>query len=166
MNAILSFRRERGLFLLVVVFLALGAKLAAQEGKTLTPAEIKWPGNVVGGVGTSLATGIQTAVLFGDPAKPGLYTIRLRIGPNITIQAHSHTDDRVAAVVSGTWYIGYGSKFDSKALKELPPGSFYTEPSNVDHFAMTKGEVVVEITGVGPSSTKYFDPANDPSRKK
>src|SRR5450631_4324476 len=100
MDSILPFRRGRGLLPLVVVFLAFGASLAAQEGKTLTPAEVKWPGNAVGGVGTSLASGIQTAVLFGDPAKPGLYTIRLRIGPNMTIQVHSHADNRVATVVS------------------------------------------------------------------
>src|SRR5260370_11005235 len=26
--------------------------------------------------------------------------------------AHTHPDDRVATVISGTWYIGYGAKFD------------------------------------------------------
>jgi hypothetical protein len=42
---------------------------------------------------------------------------------NTTIQAHSHPDDRVAIVISGTWYIGYGSQFDEKKLKALPAGS-------------------------------------------
>jgi len=78
----------------------------------------------------------------------------------------SRSDLRSAVVVSGTWYFGYGHTFDEKALKELPAGSFYTEPANVDHFAMTKGEVIVQITGYGPTSTKYFDPELDPSRKK
>jgi len=118
------------------------------------------------GTGTSGAQGIQTIVLQGDPTKPGLYTIRLKIASNLRIQAHLHQDLRSAVVVSGTWYFGYGHTFDEKALKELPAGSFYTEPANVDHFAMTKGEVIVQITGYGPTSTKYFDPELDPSRKK
>jgi hypothetical protein len=31
---------------------------------------------------------------------------------------------------------------------------------------MTKGDVVVQITGFGPTSTTYFDPTHDPSRKQ
>jgi hypothetical protein len=70
-------------------------------------------------------------------------------------------------VISGTWYFGYGAKFDEKALKMLPPGSFYTEPPNTNHFAMTRAEgVTIQITGTGPSGTSYADPANDPARKK
>ena len=52
-----------------------------------------------------------------------------------------------------------------KSLKALPPGSFYTEPSDRSHFAETRdSDVVVQITGVGPSSTRYIDPASDPQR--
>jgi len=146
--------------------LAAAAFLTAQTGKTLTPAQVPWPADTKGGAGTSGASGIQTVVLQGDPTKPGLYTIRLKIAPNMKIQAHSHADTRAAEVVSGTWYIGYGHQFDEKALQELPAGSYYEEPGKVDHFAMTKGEVVVQITGYGPTSTTYFDPAQDPARKK
>ena len=138
---------------------------AAQQGKIVTPAEVAWPASTTGGVGTSGASGIQTVVLTGDPAKPGLYTIRLKAAPGMKIQAHSHRDDRSAMVVSGTWYFAYGKQFDEKALQALPPGSFYTEPGGVDHFAMTKDEVVIQITGYGPSSTTYVDAANDPVRR-
>jgi uncharacterized RmlC-like cupin family protein len=141
------------------------ATAAAQQGKIVTPAEVAWPASTTGGVGTSGASGIQTVVLTGDPAKPGLYTIRLKAAPGMRIQAHSHRDDRSAMVVSGTWYFAYGKQFDEKTLKALPPGSFYTEPGGVDHFAMTKDEVVIQITGYGPSSTTYVDPANDPARR-
>ena len=149
----------------VIFVVALAAVPVAQQGKIVTPAEVKWPANTIGGVGTSGASGIQTVVLTGDPAKPGLYTIRLKAAPGMKIQAHSHRDERSALVVSGTWYFGYGKQFDEKALKALPPGSFYTEPAGVDHFAMTKDEVVIQITGYGPSSTTYVDSANDPAKK-
>jgi uncharacterized RmlC-like cupin family protein len=143
------------------------AGLAAQNTQQrLTPAEIKWPTTGSSLVGTSAVSGIQTVTLKGDPSKAGLYTILLRLGPNTKIDAHAHADDRVATVVSGTWYFGYGREFDEKVLKELPPGSFYTEPPGVHHFAMTKGEgVVIQISGNGPSSTTYADPRNDPARR-
>jgi len=58
--------------------------------------------------------------------------------------------------VSGTWYLGYGARFDTKDLKALPPGSFYTEPPGRMHFAQTAAEpVVVYITGYGPTDTTY-----------
>ena len=97
-------------------------------------------------------------MLKGSPDQAGLYTIMLRIPAHTRIAAHIHQDDRIATVVSGTWYIGYGNSFDSAALKALPAGSFYTEPAGRLHFAETRDtEVVVQITGVGPSSTTYVE---------
>jgi quercetin dioxygenase-like cupin family protein len=133
----------------------------------MTPADIKWPAPAAGGTGTSGVAGIQTVVVKGDPTKPGLYTLLLRAAPNTRIEAHAHPDDRIATVISGTWYFGYGKQFSEAVLKALPPGSVYTEPPNANHFAMTRGEpVVIQITGTGPSGTAYVDPANDPARKK
>ena len=141
---------------------------AGQRGgeQRVTPGEVTWPSTGSSLVGTSGVAGIQTVTLKGDPTKPGLYALLLRVGPNTRIEPHAHPDDRVATVVSGTWYFGYGARFDEKALKELPFGSFYTEPPNVNHFAMTKGEgVVIQISGTGPSGTTYVDPRNDPTRR-
>ena|SRR5437867_8660452 len=150
------------------VLLAAMVFAAAQSPeKRVTPAEVQWPAASAGAAGTSGAAGIQTVVLKGDPTKAGLYTLLLRLGPNTKIEAHSHRDDRVATVVSGKWYFGYGRQFNEASLKELPPGSFYTEPPGVFHFAMTKSEAVtIQITGTGPSDTVYADPQNDPTKKK
>jgi quercetin dioxygenase-like cupin family protein len=102
-------------------------------------------------------------VLYGDPAKAGAYTILLFVPDHTTIQAHSHRDDRMAVVVSGEWHFGYGDQFDEKSLKTLPPGSVYSEPAGRTHFARTDNEpVIVEISGYGPSDTRYFDLSNDP----
>jgi quercetin dioxygenase-like cupin family protein len=140
----------------------------AQSGELrLAPNEVKWPAPAAGGVGTSGVSGTQTVILQGDPSKPTLYTMLLRVGPNTKIEAHAHPDDRVATVISGTWYFGYGKQFNESALKMLPAGSVYTEPPNANHFAMTRNEgVVIQITGYGPSGTTYVDPATDPARKK
>jgi quercetin dioxygenase-like cupin family protein len=93
----------------------------------------------------------------------GFYAILLFVPAHTTIQAHSHRDDRVAAVVSGEWHFGYGSHFDAKLLKTLPPGSVYSEPGGDNHFARTDNDpVVVQISGYGPTDTRYFEPVNDP----
>jgi len=125
-------------------------------GQRLTPAEIDSISPTGAGPGTSGVGGIQTRVLKGDPNKPGLYTIQLTVPANTKIEAHTHPDDRVATVISGTWQIGYGTAFDEKKLKALVPGSFYTEPPNVAHFAHTGNTaVMIQITGYGPTGTTY-----------
>jgi pimeloyl-ACP methyl ester carboxylesterase/uncharacterized RmlC-like cupin family protein len=135
--------------------------------KRLTPAEYEFPQHGNPGTGSSGVGGIETVVLKGDPNQAGVYTIMLRVPAHTKIAAHSHRDDRVATVVSGTWHIGYGEKFDEAKLKALPPGSFYTEPPSQAHFAETGDEdVVVQITGFGPSSTDYVDPTQDPRRPR
>jgi len=133
----------------------------------LTPGEFKFPQQGNPGTGSSGVSGIQTVVLKGDPNEAGVYTIMLRVPAHTQIAAHSHRDDRVATVVSGTWHLGYGDKFDESKLKALPPGSFYTEPPGRNHFAETgDAPVEVQITGFGPSSTEYVDPAQDPRARK
>jgi len=119
------------------------------------------------GAGTSGVSGIQTRVLKGDPTRSGLYTIQLTVPANTRIEAHLHPDDRVATVVSGIWYFGYGARFGQKQLKALPPGSFYTEPPNEPHFARTgSSPVVVQITGFGPTGTRYTDAQDTTSGKQ
>jgi len=136
--------------------LAFTSPIMAQDRVRLTPREIAALASTGAGAGTSGLSGIRTRILRGDPTKPGLYTIELRVPAHTRIQAHTHPDDRVVTVVSGVWSFGYGVKFDAKALKALPPGSFYSEPPSLSHFAQTgRTPVVVHITGYGPTGTTY-----------
>ena len=149
---------------LIDEFLGLGQRAASDL--RIARTEYAFTKSAAGGTGTSDAAGIQTVVLKGDPNRAGLYTIMLRVPANTRIAAHDHPDDRVTTVISGTWYFGYGDAFDRAALKALPAGSFYTEPPGRAHFAETRGEaVVVQITGYGPSGTRYIDSASDPRAK-
>ena len=133
----------------------------------LTPAEYKFPPSGNPGTGSSGFADIRTVVLKGNPDQAGVYTIMLRVPPHTRIAAHSHRDDRVATVISGTWRLGYGDRFDEAKLKTLPPGSFYTEPPGWNHFAATGNEpVIVQITGYGPSSTDYVERDLDPRMPK
>jgi len=140
--------------LVAAALAAHGQELSAKQ--RLTPQEYAHlpPANAT--AGTSGVAGIETRVLKGKPSSKGLYTILLTVPAHTSIAAHDHPDDRVATVISGTWYFGYGKKFDERALKALPPGSFYTEPPGETHFARTGDTaVVLQITGVGPTGTTY-----------
>jgi quercetin dioxygenase-like cupin family protein len=133
----------------------------------MTPDEIRARTHDGNQVGSSGLPGVHADVLVGDPSRPGFYTILLFVPPNTTIQAHSHRDDRVATVVSGQWQFGYGDHFDAARLKALPPGSVYTEPGGTahNHFARTGGDsVVVQISGFGPTDTRYVEAAREPAR--
>ncbi len=147
----------------------LGARDASTAGSSalpqmrLTPDEVRANQTGSNQVGSSGLAGVSTKVMFGDPSKSGFYSIVLSVPAHTTIQAHTHRDDRMAVVVSGTWHFGYGDRFDERELKSLPLGSVYSEPGGVTHFAQTGDEpVLVEISGFGPTDTRYFDPANTP----
>ena len=129
----------------------------------MTPSEIVTGDKGNSQIGSSKLAGVHTKVLAGDPASAGFYSILLFVPAHTTIQAHSHRDDRMATVVSGDWQFGYGAHFDESALKPLPVGSVYSEPGGVNHFARTTDTaVVVQISGFGPTDTRYFNPADDP----
>jgi quercetin dioxygenase-like cupin family protein len=151
----------------LVVAISLATAQSLPEMR-MTPPEIRASALDDNQIGSSGVPGVHTKVLFGDPAKAGFYAILLFVPAHTTIQAHSHRDDRVATVVSGEWHFAYGDHFDAKLLKTLPPGSVYSEPGGDNHFARTDADpVIVEISGYGPTGTRYFDPANDPrSREK
>jgi quercetin dioxygenase-like cupin family protein len=152
-----------GIALLVLLVPAAAAAPGEAERERLTATEIDARVASGPGAGSSGVSGIETVVLKGDPSKPGLYTILLRVPPHTTIQAHSHPDDRVATVVAGAWQFGYGRRFDEASLKTLPPGSFYTEPPHQPHFARTGDSAVsVQISGFGPTATHYENPRDTP----
>jgi hypothetical protein len=116
-----------------VVLLSVASVTAVTRAQTLppmrmTPTEIKGSPTDNNQIGSSGLAGVHTKVLFGDPGKAGFYSILLFVPAQVTIEAHTHRDNRVATVVSGEWRFGYGDHFDVKRLKTLPPGSVYSEP--------------------------------------
>jgi uncharacterized RmlC-like cupin family protein len=103
--------------------------------------------------------------MIGSDTTPGPYLYRTKFPPNFKLEAHGHPDERRYTIVSGTWYVGWGKKFDESKLIALPAGSFYTEPANIPHFVATKGDgALVEISGNGPSSQIWVDPAHAPKK--
>src|SRR5262249_42437712 len=104
-------------------------------------------------------------VVYGDPRKPGLYATRVKLPADYRIEPHTHPEERIYTVISGTFYIGFGDKFDPERLHAFPAGSLFVVPANASHFHwMRSGEAIVQISGVGPSGIDYADHADDPRK--
>jgi hypothetical protein len=95
----------------------------------------------------------QTATLFGDPSKPGLFVQLLKRGPDDWSQPHSHPNERFITVLAGTFLIGTGPKFDRNNTVALGPGSVVHDIPNQMHFDGTGPEgATIEIVAMGPAT--------------
>ena len=68
----------------------------------MTPAEVMSGDRGASQIGSSKLAGVHTKVLSGNPAAAGFYSILLFVPAHTTIPAHSHRDDRMATMVSGS----------------------------------------------------------------
>lgn len=133
----------------VILFVWIGASQAADLNPaaiTITmPDQLKW---------VSREDGNSTAVLFGDPNKPGMYGVLTKWSPGHMSRPHFHPNDRYIYVISGTWWVGTGPKFDPSMTKPLPPGSFVVHKGKEIHWDGAKDvECLLEIVGMGPATS-------------
>jgi len=111
------------------------------------PADLKW-------TDSKEYPGLKTAILYGDPTKPGPYAVRNRFPPGVMSRPHSHSSDRFVVVVSGTWWMGTGEKFDPASTKAAPTGSTAVHFAGKVHYDGAKDEACeVIIYGIGPVVT-------------
>lgn len=114
----------------------------------------------------SLPVGAKFAVLEGDPAKEGFFTMRLWLPDGFKIPPHWHPKVEHVTVISGTFNLGMGDKFDQAATREMPAGTFGFWPAEMKHFAWVKGDTVLQLHGTGPWVITYVNPADDPRKPK
>lgn len=61
--------------------------------------------------------------------------------------------------------MGMGEKWDDKGMHTLATGDVAIMQPKTPHYAMAKGETVVQIHGVGPWAVNYVNEADDPRKK-
>jgi quercetin dioxygenase-like cupin family protein len=147
----------------VVLALACGI-LSAQESKPahvlFTPSQAKW-----GAPPPVFEKGASFTVVSGDPGKPGLYVVRLKMPAGYKIAPHWHPTDEHVTVLAGTFALGMGDKFDKAQMKDLPAGGYALVPAEMRHFAMATTAATVQVHGQGPFALTYVNPADDPSKR-
>ena len=79
------------------------AELDSKAISIKLPEQINWVAN---------PGGSESAVLVGDPSKPGLYVILNKWKAHHNSKPHSHPNDRFITVISGTWWVGTGENYN------------------------------------------------------
>jgi anti-sigma factor ChrR (cupin superfamily) len=170
-------RKAAALCVVLGSLCVLGSSASAQEKKSpaaKAPASAKKPMHVImseadikwGDAPPSLPAGAKMAVLQGDPGKAGMYTIRLRVSDGYKVAAHWHPAAEHLTVISGTFNLGTGDKLDETKTTAMAAGAFGSMPAKMHHFAWTKGETEVQVSGMGPFQLFYVNPADDPRKTK
>ena len=102
--------------------------------------------------------GVQTAVLEGDPSKPGFYLTINRFPPGVMSRPHYHPDERNIMVIRGTWYTDEGKEFRPDKAIPMKPGEYMRHPAGGSHYdGALDEEVWVAISGYGPTSATVLD---------
>jgi hypothetical protein len=128
----------------------------AQEVQSVRPDQIKWTQH------PALPTGAMRAVVYGDPTKAGLYVTRLRSPQGLKVMPHTHPEDRIYTVLSGTLYIGYGDSFDESKLQAYPKGSVIYLPAKLSHFQYARSDgYEIQINAIGPTDLTFLNPSDD-----
>lgn len=136
----------------VALLIAIVVSLGSAKVADLNPAALiyKLPNQITW---TEDPSGAKRAVLLGDLDKPGLYIVLVRWTAHHMSRPHWHPNDRFITVLSGTWWVGTGSKFDPDGATPLPEGTFVTHFGKQVHYDGAKdGDVVLQIVGQGPAT--------------
>jgi hypothetical protein len=112
----------------------------------------------------SLPPGAQIAVIEGPMNEAVPFTVRLKFPANYRIPAHWHPAVERVTVLSGTFHMGMGDRFDSSKTQAVRAGGMMIMPVKSTHFAWTSGETIVQLHGMGPWGITYVDPADDPRK--
>jgi ketosteroid isomerase-like protein/quercetin dioxygenase-like cupin family protein len=109
--------------------------------------------------------GARSAVMAGDPEKPGPVTVRVQFPAGYQLPPHRHPDDEHLTVLSGTIAVGLGETFDASALKDVPAGGYVVLPATQWHYVVSRTPATVQTSGMGPLGVSYANPADDPRHK-
>lgn len=141
---------------LAVCAVAVGAGTPIQ----VTPEMIVWKDGP-----PTIPSGARSAILEGDPKGDGIFTLRIAFPASYAIPLHTHGKDERVTVVSGTVFVGIGDSVDRAKETRFSAGSFYVTPTPLRHWVRTGDEgAVLQVTGHGPWSVDYVNPADDPRK--
>lgn len=144
----------------VLAAAAVSPAFAQHHHAAVQPDDLKWTAPA------AYAPGAQLAVVAGDPAKEGMYVVRLKVPAGFQIAAHTHPNDENVTVLSGTFNIGTGEKLDTSKGTMLKAGGYSFVAKGMPHYAWFTEETVLQLHGMGPQGVTYVNPADDPRKKE
>jgi len=126
-------------------------KATGDAHKIVHYGDLKW---------TGIIKGCDLAPVSGDPSAEGApFVLRIRCADGAKIPAHWHPTDENVTVLKGIFLVGMGETFDESKLQTMNTGNFVTVPKEMRHFAMSKGESIVQVHGMGPFKVNWVNPS-------
>lgn len=120
------------------------------------PKDIPWKDN-----GQS-----ATAILAGDPSKPGIYVELTKWHAGHMSRPHYHPFDRYIYVISGPWWVGTGTKYDPNSTVPVATGSYVTHYAKGIHYDGAKDvDCIIEIVGMGPATSTPAEVKSEDAKK-
>jgi quercetin dioxygenase-like cupin family protein len=145
----------------LLVMTLLPVAFAADDHVVVSPAHLKW-----GPLPPAFPKGGEIAVVMGDPSKVGQFVLQSQVPAGYKIAAHTHPGVENVTVLSGTFHIGMGEKFDDTKGQAVKAGGFVSVPKGMVHYAWFSEPTVIQVHGEGPFTLTYVNPADDPSKSK
>lgn len=141
---------------------------AAGPDPTMTivkpPNEITWTNNPA-----FPANSVEQAPLWGKTSEPGLYYVLVKWHPGYMSAPHWYETDRYCVVVSGTWWVASGDKFNPADTIPAPAGSFVRRVARTPHYDGVvkdgKEPAIIAICGIGPITFHATEEGTPPWRQ-
>ncbi len=104
-------------------------------------------------------SGMEMAVLTGDPTQAGPYSVMLKVPKGALLHLDALSSAwRHSTIISGTLAWITGNSFEEGSMTALPPGSFWTVPSDANQRGWAwDGDVLAVVTAMGPSGMAALD---------
>ena len=126
-------------------------KEAGDAHKIVHFGDLKW---------TPIMKGCDLAPVGGDMNAEGTpFVLRIRCVDGSKIPAHWHPTDENLTVLKGTFLVAMGDSFDESKLQTMNVGNFALMPKEIRHYALCKGETIVQIHGAGPFKVNWVNPS-------
>jgi anti-sigma factor ChrR (cupin superfamily) len=126
-------------------------KKEVEAHKIVHFGDLKW---------TPIIKGCDVASVDGDMNAEGTpFVLRLRCADGSKIPAHWHPTDENVTVLKGTFLVGMGETFDESKMQTMNVGNFVSMPKEMRHYAMSKGETIVQVHGAGPFKVNWVNPS-------
>jgi hypothetical protein len=140
--------------------LAVASAAQAKPKPAAAPAELKWMDGAPG-----LPAGAQMAIVKGDPAKKGMFTIALRMPANYAVRPHWHPTDEHVTLVSGKLVYGMSDNLDRAGGEALAQGASVTMKAKQHHWVFTGDGAEIQVSAMGPFAITYVNAADDPRHR-
>jgi quercetin dioxygenase-like cupin family protein len=126
-------------------------KKAPRPTRSSISAILKW---------TPIIKGCELAVVDGNPDAEGQpFVVRFHCVDGAKTPPHWHPTDENVTVLKGAFLVGMGETFDESKLQTMNTGNFLMMPKEMRHFAMAKGDMILQVHGIGPFKVNWVNPS-------